>query len=104
MARSKRYKLVRGLEDASTVVRATTGLLRHTSSLLRQLVMIVGWLVLLAGSIRLLLDPPSPLSPEHFLAPLAGAAAVFQGVIRPPLGAGKSRRCEPPGNNGESEE
>ncbi|WP_147268799.1 hypothetical protein [Sphaerisporangium album] len=104
MARSKRYKLVRRLEDASTVVRATTGLLRHTSSLLRQLVMIVGWLVLLAGAIRLLLDPPSPLSPEHFLAPLAGAAAVFQGVIRPPAGGRKSRPSGPPGNDMEAEE
>ncbi|GII63022.1 hypothetical protein Skr01_31070 [Sphaerisporangium krabiense] len=83
MARSKRYKLVRVLEDAATVVTATTGLLRHMSGLLRQLVMIVGWLVLLAGSIRLLVDPPPALSPEHFLAPAAGAAAIFQGVIRP---------------------
>ncbi|WP_214410056.1 hypothetical protein [Sphaerisporangium fuscum] len=75
-----------GLEDASTVVRATTGLLRQTSSLLRQLVMIVGWLVLLAGSVRLLLTPPATLSPEHFLTPGPGAAAVAvaQGLLRMP--------------------
>jgi hypothetical protein len=79
-----RRRLVRGLEEASTVVTAATGLLGHMSGLLRQLVMIVGWLVLLAGSVRLLVDPPSALSLEHFLAPGAGAAAVAQGLFRTP--------------------
>ncbi|WP_214410051.1 hypothetical protein [Sphaerisporangium fuscum] len=90
MARSRQRRLVRGLEDASTVVRATTGLLRQTSSLLRQLVMIVGWLVLLAGSVRLLLTPTATLSPEHFLTPGAGAAAVAQGLLRMPARKGRS--------------
>jgi hypothetical protein len=86
VARSRRPRLVRRLEEASKVVRAVTGLLRHTSGLLRQLVMTVGWLVLLTGSVRLLIDPPSTLSPSHFVAPGAGAAAVIQGLIRLPAG------------------
>ncbi|WP_405143448.1 hypothetical protein OG589_38280 [Sphaerisporangium sp. NBC_01403] len=93
MVRSRQPKLVRRLEEASKVVRATTGLLRQMSGLLRQLVMMVGWLVLLAGSIRLLVDPPSTLSPEHFVAPGAGAAAVLQGLIRLPA---RWWRPEPP--------
>ncbi|MFC4592312.1 hypothetical protein [Sphaerisporangium corydalis] len=84
MARSRQARVVRRLEDASKVVRATSGLLRHTSGLLRQLVMMVGWLVLLAGSVRLLLDPPAALSLAHFLTPGAGAVAVVQGLLRPP--------------------
>ncbi|MFC4533961.1 hypothetical protein [Sphaerisporangium dianthi] len=98
MARSRRPRVVRRLEDASTVIGAasgllgqTSGLLGHMACLLRQLVTIVGWLVLLAGSVRLLLDPPATLSPEHFLTPGAGAAAVAQGLVRMP-----SRRWRSP--------
>jgi hypothetical protein len=84
VARSRQPKLVRRLDQAATVVKAVTGLLRQMSGLLRQLVMMVGWLVLLAGSIRLLIDPPSTLSPEHFITPGAGAAAVLQGLLKLP--------------------
>jgi hypothetical protein len=96
--RPGRPKLVRRLEDASTVVGAagillgqTAGMLGHMAGLIRQLVMIVGWLVLLTGSVRLLLDPPPARSPEVFLAPGAGAAAVAQGLVRLPAGRARSR-------------
>lgn len=92
MVRSRQPRLVRRLDDASKVVKAVTGLLRQTSSLLRQLVMMVGWLVLLAGSVRLLLDPPSTLELEHFVTPGAGAAAVLQGLMKPPA---RWRKPEP---------
>ncbi|GII81904.1 hypothetical protein Sru01_68860 [Sphaerisporangium rufum] len=82
MARSRQQKLARRLDETATVVHAASGLLGQMSSLMRQVVMIIGWLVLLAGSVRLLVDPPPALSPAHFLAPGAGAAAVVQGLFR----------------------
>ncbi|GGL03955.1 hypothetical protein Sme01_64730 [Sphaerisporangium melleum] len=77
---------------ASGLLGQTSSLLGHMTCLLRQLVMIVGWLVLLVGSVRLLLDPPSSLAPEHFLTPGAGAAAVVQGLVRMPPQWWRTRR------------
>lgn len=84
MARRRQPGVVRKLEVASAVVKATTSLLVQTGHMLRQLVTIAGWLVLLAATVRLLLNPPYALSPQQFLAHGAGAAAVLQGLVKAP--------------------
>jgi hypothetical protein len=67
--------------DAASVIKAFSGLLEQIANLLRHLVLVAGWLILLAGSIGLLVHPH--LSPEHLLAPGAGALAILQSLIKP---------------------
>ncbi len=79
MAAVRQSRFLRRVAETSKAVAALTGLLEHVAELLRQVLHVAGWLVLLWGSVALPFQAHP--SPAHLVAPGAGMAAVFQGLV-----------------------